>query len=282
MSAMSRLDPAWLQSFVAIAERGALARAAQQVNRTPSALSVQLRQLETTLAARLVQRTTRRLQLTPEGERFLPYARRLLELQHEALHALQPAAEPVLWRVGFSEYFVPARLKALLALLQETSQGAQLEVSWARSADLQRQWAAGRLDLAVVTAHEPPPDALLLHREPLAWVAAPGFHVPAHQPLPLVLLADACPVRDIALASLQKRGIDHAVRLACSGSQAVVTALRAGWGVGCLNSSAIPADLQVLSQQDARRWKSPGRLAFYAQSSATLQPLARRLKEWVR
>ena len=220
MNGMSRLDPAWLQSFVAIAERGALARAAEHVNRTPSALSVQLRQLETTLAARLVQRTTRRLQLTAEGERFLPYARRLLELQHEALHALQPPAEPVLWRAGFSEYFMPSRLKALLALLQETSQGAQLEVAWARSADLQRQWAAGRLDLAVITANEPPADAMLLHREPLAWVAAPGFHVPAGQPLPLVLLADACPVREIALASLQKRGIQHSVRLACSGSQA--------------------------------------------------------------
>lgn len=282
MNTMSRLDPSWLQSFVAIAERGALARAAEHVNRTPSALSVQLRQLETTLAAQLVQRTTRRLQLTPEGERFLPYARRLLELQHEALHALLPAAEPALWRVGFSEYFVPARLKALLGLLQEASQGALLEVAWGRSADLQRQWAAGRLDLAVVTANEPPADATLLHREPLAWVAAPGFHAPAGRPLPLVLLADACPVRDIALASLQKRGVEHSVRLACSGSQAVVTALRAGWGIGCLNASAIPPDLQLLSHTDARRWKSPGRLSFHALASAGLAPLVRRLKDWVR
>lgn len=279
---MNHLDPAWLQSFVAIAERGALARAAERVHRTPSALSVQLRQLEASLSTRLVQRTTRRLQLTAEGERFLPYARRLLDLQQEAMDAMQPPREPALWRVGLSEYFVPARLKALLSLLEGASLGARLEVTWARSGELQRQWGAGQLDLAVVTADNPAPGALLLRREPLAWVAAPGFHAPPQRPVPLVLLADACPVREMALAALQQRGIAHTVRMACSGSQAVITAIRAGWGVGCLNASAIPPDLQVLSHTDARRWKSPGRLAFYALAQAGLVAMSRTLKDWLR
>ena len=47
---------------------------------------------------------------------------------------------------------------------------------------------------------------------------------------------------------------------------AVVTALRAGWGVGCLNSAAVPPDLVVLSEKDPKRWPSPGRLAFYGQA----------------
>src|SRR5215475_13032082 len=130
---MNQLDPAWLRSFVAIAESGAFARAAERVHRTPSALSVQLRQLEATLSARLLERTTRRVALTPAGERFLPYARQLLDLQQQALAALQPARTRERWRVGFSEYFAPARLKALLSLLEDEAQGAPLEVSWGRS-----------------------------------------------------------------------------------------------------------------------------------------------------
>jgi DNA-binding transcriptional LysR family regulator len=43
---MNHLDPAWLQSFVAIADSGALARAAGRVHRSPSALSLQLKRLE--------------------------------------------------------------------------------------------------------------------------------------------------------------------------------------------------------------------------------------------
>lgn len=280
---MNHLDPAWLHTFVSIAEAGALARAALRVNRTASALSVQLRQLESTLDTRLIQRSTRRLQLTPEGERFLPYARQLLALQHEAIAALAPAPAAVPWRLGFSEYFVPARLGALLALLQDEAAGAPLEVAWARSAELQRRWAGGQLDLAVVSGTDTPPaGSVLLRRESLAWVAAPGSHWSPGRPLPLVLLADACPVRDAALAALKRRGVAHTLRLACSGSQAVVTALRAGWGVGCLNHSAIPPDLEILSERDPKRWPSPGRLAFHALATPALAPLARQLKSWVR
>jgi len=277
---MNHLDPSWLQSFVAIADSGALARAAGRVHRSPSALSLQLKQLESTLGARLVERTTRKLQLTREGERFLPYARELLDLQQAAMQALQPTTEQGLWRIGLSEYFLPARLKALLGFLEQQADGAGLEVTWARSSELQRQWADGALDLAVVTAHEPPADALLLRREPLAWVAAPGFHASPNRPLPLVLLAEPCPVRELALAALARRGQPHSLRMACSGSQAVVTALRAGWGVGCLNNSAVPADLVVLSESDPRRWPSPGRLAFYALAQPWLAPLVKQLKAW--
>ncbi len=277
---MNHLDPAWLQSFVAIADSGALARAAGRVHRSPSALSLQLKQLESTLGARLVERTTRQLRLTGEGERFLPYARELLDLQQAAMQALQPAAEPDVWRIGLSEYFLPARLKTLLAFLETQAAGARLEVTWARSSELQRQWADDALDLAVVTAHTPPPDALLLRREPLAWVAAPGFHASPNRPLPLVLLAEPCPVRELALAALARRSQPHTLRMACSGSQAVVTALRAGWGVGCLNSAAVPADLVVLSEKDPRRWPSPGRLAFYGLARPTAAALLRPLKAW--
>lgn len=277
---MNHLDPNWLHSFVAIADHGALARAATRVHRSPSALSLQLKQLESTLGARLVERTTRRLQLTEEGQRFLPYARELLDLQQAALQALQPPVEQGLWRIGLSEYFMPARLKGLLALLEEQADGTRLEVTWSRSSELQRQWKDGALDLAVITAHTPPADAQLVARESLVWVAAPGFHASPNRPLPLVLLADSCPVRDLALASLARRGVAHSVRLACSGSQAVVTALRAGWGVGCLNVSAVPPDLVVLSQADPKRWPSPGRLGFHALAQAPLARVAKRLKAW--
>jgi DNA-binding transcriptional LysR family regulator len=277
---MNHLDPLWLQSFAAIAASGAVARAAQQVHRTPSAVSMHLRQLESALGARLVERTTRSLKLTAEGERFLPYAQQLLDLQSQARAAVRPAPEQAVWRIGISEYFVPQRLQALLALLEREAQGARLELLWASSAQLLQLWHGGQTDLVVVTSAEPMPEARLLRREPLAWVAAPG-RVPApDRPMPLVLLGEECPVRQIALASLARNGRAHELRLSCSGSQAAIAAMRAGWGVGCLNASAIPDDLLRLSQVDARRWASPGRLAFYALARPALQPALRSLAEW--
>ena len=281
---MNHLDPLWLQSFVAIAASGAVARAAQQVHRTPSAVSMHLRQLEGALGARLVERTTRSLRLTPDGERFLPYAQRLLELQAAARAALQPAAAPAVWRIGVSEYFMPQRLQSLLALLEQQARqagGARLELLWAGSAQLQRLWAAGDVDVAVVASGQPLPEARLLRREPLAWVAGPGWRPPAEGATPLVLLGPECPVREIALSALARQGRPHVLRLTCSGSQAAVAAVRAGWGVGCLNASAVPPDLINLARMDARRWPSPGRLAFHGLARPARQPVLKALMQWM-
>ncbi|XXX81567.1 LysR family transcriptional regulator [Sorangium sp. So ce134] len=279
---MNHLDPLWLQSFVAIAASGAVARAAQQVHRTPSAVSMHLRQLETALGARLIERTTRSLRLTAQGERFLPYAQRLLELQAAAQAALRPAPQQGVWRIGISEYFLPHRLQAMLALLEHQAAGARLELLWASSAELQRRWQAGEADAVVVTASEPLPDARLLRREPLAWVMGHGVRPPAEGAVPLVLLGADCPVRAMALGALARGGRAHEVRLTCSGSQAAVAAVRAGWGVGCLNASAVPPDLVNLAQQDARRWRSPGRLSFYGLSRPGFQRLLGALAAWAK
>jgi len=277
---MNHLDPLWLHSFTAIAGSGAIARAAQRVHRTPSAVSTHLKQLESALGVQLVERSTRSLRLTAEGERFLPYAQQLLDLQVAAQAALRPAEAEAVWRVGISEYFMPHRLDQLLALLEAQAQGARLELLWASSAQLQQLWRAGEVDLAVFTSAAPVPEARLLRREALAWVSAAGRSVSAERSTPLVLLGLDCPVRQIALAALARAGRPHHLRLTCGGSQAAVAAIRAGWGVGCLNHSAIPPDLNWLARQDAKRWASPGRLAFYLLAKPMLQPVAKALAQW--
>jgi DNA-binding transcriptional LysR family regulator len=277
---MNDLDPLWLRSFVAIAQAGSVTRAAQQVHRTQSAVSTHLQQLEASLGVRLVHRSTRSLTLTAEGERFLPHARKLLGWQDEARAAVQPAEESAVWRVGISEYFLPARLGELRALLRAAAPAARFELLWASSAHLQQLWSAGEMDLTVLTCAAPLPQARLLRREPLAWVSGPGFAPPAHGPAPLVLLGPDCPVRAMALAALARTGRAHHVQLSCAGAHGAVAAIRAGWGVGCLNLSAIPADLQLLSRKDARHWPSPGRLSFYALARPGLHATERALRHW--
>jgi DNA-binding transcriptional LysR family regulator len=278
---MNDLDPAWLRSFAAIAQAGSVTRAAQQVHRTQSAVSTHLQQLEAALGARLVERTTRALSLTQEGERFLPHARRLLDLQAQARAAMQPVDSQLVWSVGISEYFLPSKLGELLGVLRDSAPDARFELMWSSSAPLQRLWQAGEADLVIVTSARPVPGARLLRREPLAWVAAAGYALPVSLPAPLVLLGPDCPVREIALSALVRSGRAHHVQLNCTGSQAAVAAIRAGWGVGCLNVSAVPPDLEVWSRKDPRRWPSPGRLAFYLLAKPELRDVARGIRSWI-
>jgi len=279
---MNDLDPAWLRSFAAIARTGSVTRAAQQVHRTQSAVSTHLQHLEAAVGARLVERSTRALALTSPGLAFLPHALSLLRAQDDAHAAVRPTREPATCRLGISEYFMPGRLGELLGVLREAAGGARLELLMSTSAPLQRHWVQGEADLVVVTATAPPAGAKLLRREPLAWVAAPGLALPPQQPVPLVLLGSECPVRDIALAALARSGRAHHLQLGCTGSQAAVAAIRAGWGVGCLNQSAITPELDVLTRRDPKRWPSPGRLSFYLLARPDARTIAQALSAWAR
>lgn len=67
-----------LRLFVAIADQGSLSAVAKARAISPSTVTLGLQSLETRIGVRLVTRTTRRLSLTPEGERFVVHCRRIL------------------------------------------------------------------------------------------------------------------------------------------------------------------------------------------------------------
>src|SRR6266550_2923853 len=68
-----------MRVFVRAIERGTFAAAASDLRLTPSAVSKLIRRLESRLGVRLVNRTTRKLSLTAEGETYFVSGRRLIE-----------------------------------------------------------------------------------------------------------------------------------------------------------------------------------------------------------
>lgn len=73
-----------MNAFVSAVEQGGFSSAARELGLSPSALSKLVTRLEDRLGARLLQRTTRRLLLTPEGEVFFTRAQRILAAIDEA------------------------------------------------------------------------------------------------------------------------------------------------------------------------------------------------------
>ncbi|AVH58450.1 MULTISPECIES: LysR family transcriptional regulator [Streptomyces] len=81
----AHLDPRLLRAFLAVAEELHFTRAAARLYVAQQALSRDIRRLERALGAELFVRTTRQVALTTDGERLLPYARRVLEAQDALL-----------------------------------------------------------------------------------------------------------------------------------------------------------------------------------------------------
>lgn len=74
-----------IATFVAVADSGSFKRAAEEIGRSPAAVSGQIAQLEEILGVRLLIRTTRRVRLSDAGEEFLIRGRRVLNETHRLL-----------------------------------------------------------------------------------------------------------------------------------------------------------------------------------------------------
>jgi DNA-binding transcriptional LysR family regulator len=90
MADFPSIDTDLLRTFVAIADHGGFTRAADVVNRTQSAVSMQMKRLEEdVLKCALFQREGRNVSLTTEGIVLLGYARRILKLHGEVFNTLR-------------------------------------------------------------------------------------------------------------------------------------------------------------------------------------------------
>ncbi|MDK3020822.1 LysR family transcriptional regulator [Pseudodonghicola flavimaris] len=142
------MNSADLAVLVSAIRFGSLAAAARHLGITPMVASRRLAALETELNVRLLYRTTRALSLTPEGESFLPFAKRLLEDEADALAAIRPvdAAASGLLRITASGAFGRRVITPMLAGFMRDNPEVQVDLQFSdRVVDI----VAAGIDLAI-------------------------------------------------------------------------------------------------------------------------------------
>ena len=143
-----------LRAFVAIAESGTFTAGAKRVHVTQAAISMQIRQLENELGARLFIRAPRRVVLTEAGEHLLHRARHILR-EHDAAQdeiAELAGAERGRLRIGSASAMVLTEpLPQILKELKQQHPKAEVSVTSGTSEFLVGQILAGELDLGFVS-----------------------------------------------------------------------------------------------------------------------------------
>lgn len=246
----AHLDPDLLRTFVAIVDAGGFTSAAQQVHRTQSAVSMQVRRLEAVLDRTLFQREGRGVQLTPEGEALLGYARRLLKLHDEALAVLSRPDLSGLVRLGTPDDYVGRFLPDILVRFARAFPRVQVEVHCEPSVNLRRLLAEDRLDLALITGTPGAETGEVLRREPTVWATAERHLAHEDDPLPLALFPSGCPFRDWALAGLNERGRPYRIAYTSASLTGILAAVTAGLAVTVLSRSILPAEVRPLRAEE--------------------------------
>lgn len=228
-----------LRAFLAVVEKGGFTAAAEVVGRSQSAVSLKIKKLEDLIGKPLFVRNAHKTILTTTGELLLSYARRLVDDSETALaHLRAPDAVGAI-KLGLGELFVPDHLPWVLSRFKCAYPKVKLEVRVGLSADMLQDLRAGALDLVVTNREGDERTGRVIWTEPLLWVSAKDFDIPASGPVPLVTLPPQCIYRRMALESLQSIGRTGDVVYACSSLAGVEAALAVGAGIAIMGQSVL-------------------------------------------
>lgn len=200
------LDIATLRSFVTVAELGGVTRAAERLNLTQSAVSMQLKRLETALDQQLVERAGRGVCLTREGEQLLGYGRRILTLNDEAWQRMTHHAFEGRVRFGVPEDLVLPFVSPVMRDFAADFPRVRISLTSSITRKLIEQFDEGRLDVILTTEPVDTGTGECLYRGPLQWSVGRGSLIWKQRPLPLAAKVD-CIFLPVMLAALERAGI---------------------------------------------------------------------------
>jgi len=248
MANFPSIDTELLRTLIAIADHGGFTRAAEHLNRTQSAVSMQMKRLEDDVVQRrLFEREGRQVRLNTEGQVLLGYARRILNLHGEVLSTLREPHMVGAVRIGTPDDYVMRFLPGILSRFAQSHPLVQVEVHCESSAQLlQRQ----DLDLSIVTRMPGNEIGQLLRQERFVWAEAQGFSPHQQSPMPLAMFNSGCFCRAWACNALDTQQRPYRVAYTSPSLSAIMAVVGAGLAVTAQLRSLITPDLRILGNHE--------------------------------
>jgi len=200
------LDISALRSFVTVAELGGVTRAAERLNLTQSAVSMQLKRLETAFDQPLMQRHGRGVCLTSEGEQLLGYGRRMVKLNDETWNRMMLEAFESRVSFGVPEDIVCPYVTSMLREFVDAFPRARINMVSSISRLLLKQFEEGRIEVMLTTEPAATSAGECLNGAPLKWYVGRDSEIFRQRPLPLAAKPD-CIFLPVARAALEDAGI---------------------------------------------------------------------------
>lgn len=244
---MQSIDAGLLRTFVTVSETRNFTRAAERLNCVQSAVSMQIKRLEEALQVRVLNRTSRDVRLTREGEIVLRYAHRVMRLTADAMQELGHRVVPTRVRLAATDMSM-CFLPPVLTEFARRYPLVQVELSCNRSWEALELLEAGDADLAFVTQRCGRSGGQQIMHRPLVWAAARHADLVDVTPLPLAIFAPDCIYRKAAIAALDAHGMPFRFAYESTSRAGLDCAVEAGLAVTVLPLDAVSGRLRVLDE----------------------------------
>ncbi|MGW5422626.1 LysR substrate-binding domain-containing protein [Streptomyces sp. NPDC003943] len=245
-----------LRAFAAVAEHLHFRDAAAAIGMSQPALSGAVSALEEALGVQLLERTTRKVLLSPAGERLAVRAHAVLDAVGELMEEAEAAQAPFtgVLRLGVIPTVAPYLLPTVLRLVHGRYPELDLQVHEEQTSSLLEGLAAGRLDLLLlaVPLGVPGVTELPLFDEDFVLVTPQGHPLAGRADIPraalrelrLLLLDEGHCLRDQALDVCREAGRTEgaAVTTTAAGLSTLVQLVAGGLGVTLLPRTAVKVE----------------------------------------
>ena len=248
MSAPLDLDQ--LQTFCAIADCGSFTQAARRVNKTQSAVSMQIKRLEDRLGRSLLNRDGRAVTLTPDGDALYARARRMLRVNAEVMDLFSDRNLAGSIRFGVPDDYAVRLLPSLLSSFRETHPGIVVDVKCKSSDELLEDMKTGKFDLIVFSQGTNEQYGELFRTERVYWVAAQGGKSLEMDPLPIAG-GQPCCWKENAIEALNRIGREYRIAYTSTNAIAIASAVLADLAVSFLPESALQPGMNVITESNS-------------------------------
>ena len=270
---MRNLDVSQLRAFVTVVETGGMTAAGNVLHLTQAAVSQQMKKLEDTLDAQLVERDRRGLRLTDAGERLFGRAKRLLAMNDEIWSEMTTEVYSGHVRLGVPYDLVATYLPGVLRAFSRAHPRVEITLVCKASPVIRAALLAGELDLALVEEPVPGGKGELLATDRLVWVGARGGEAYRRRPLP-VASCDSCAFRPTIFEALRRDEIPFRVVTDASNLDASSAAVQTDLAVVASLASTVPDGMSVLGANSGLPSLAPFSINLYLSRSGVTGPVA--------
>ena len=240
------MDTELLKTLIAIVDHGSFQRAAMQTFRTPSAISMQMKRLEEQIGAELFSKQGRDQVLTEQGQQLVHYARRILQLQENALESIKGSQQSGLLRLGCPNDYVANLLVVIMSAMEELLPSIRFQIRTGTSIELRDLMDKGEIDLALVTRAPDSDEGLTLFQDKGVWVAKKGFDWTCLSPVTLAMYESGCKFHSSAIDGFQKKGTDYQLYCVTSNLTLIEQLLMTEKAISAIASVSVSDSLEII------------------------------------
>jgi DNA-binding transcriptional LysR family regulator len=219
-----------LRSLVAISERGSVTRAAEQLHLTQSAISAQMKRLQTLVGGDLFRKQGAGVGLTELGVWVAHQAQRILTLNDQIVAVSGRGLKGETIRIGIQSSFVQALLQPVVAKLSRV-ENLNYRFDAGNGPGLKEKLESGYLDMVFMVAlTESRRNLVAEWEEQVVWARAPHFVVPNAGPIPYISREKGFIDRHV-LNVLDDHHLPYKVVFSCTDLWNIAAAAQAGIGI---------------------------------------------------